>query len=57
MTNDLQVGLAPLLPSIISWGGSYIPMTNGHAISVVLSGLALAELAVPQVGNSWTLLI
>ena len=42
------MGLAPLLPSIITWGDSYIPMTNGNAISVVLSGLALAELAVPQ---------
>ncbi len=32
---------------MIAWGDSYVPMT-GHAIAIVCSGLALGELAVPQ---------
>ena len=48
------VGLSTLFPSSLVWGEAYI-MMSGQVVALICSGLALGELAVPQLFTRLTI--
>ena len=49
-----QVGLSTLFPSSLVWGEAYMLM-SGQVVALICSGLALGELAIPQLFTRLTI--
>lgn len=49
-----QIGLSTLFPSSLVWGEAYMLM-SGQVVALICSGLALGELAIPQLFTRLTI--